>query len=41
MSDEAAFLTGDVLRVDGGFCIGGVIPGHDMPARDEEEGLRN
>lgn len=41
MSDESSFMTGDVLRVDGGFSIGGVIPGHDMPTREDEEGLKN
>jgi NAD(P)-dependent dehydrogenase (short-subunit alcohol dehydrogenase family) len=39
MSDESSFLTGDVVRVDGGFSIGTVIPGLDMPARDAEQGL--
>lgn len=32
-SDDAAFVTGEVLRVDGGYCIGGAIPGVDLPAR--------
>ena len=40
MADESSFITGDVLRVDGGFSIGTVIPGLDMPTRDAEEGLQ-
>jgi NAD(P)-dependent dehydrogenase (short-subunit alcohol dehydrogenase family) len=32
-SDESAFITGEVLRVDGGYVIGGAIPGVDVPLR--------
>lgn len=39
MSDESSFMTGDIVRVDGGFSVGAVIPGLDMPARDAEQGL--
>lgn len=36
---RAVELTNDVVRVDGDFSIGSVIPGLDMPARDAEQGL--
>lgn len=32
-SDESDFITGEILRVDGGYCIGGAIPGVDVPRR--------
>lgn len=32
-SDESAFITGEILRVDGGYCIGGAIAGVDVPLR--------
>ncbi|MDO8279075.1 MAG: SDR family NAD(P)-dependent oxidoreductase [Burkholderiaceae bacterium] len=34
-SDESAFITGEVMRVDGGYCIGGAIAGVDVPLRAE------
>jgi len=32
-SDESSFITGEIIRVDGGYCIGGAIPGVDVPLR--------
>jgi NAD(P)-dependent dehydrogenase (short-subunit alcohol dehydrogenase family) len=32
-SDESSFITGEVLRVDGGYVIGGAIPGVDVPMK--------
>jgi NAD(P)-dependent dehydrogenase (short-subunit alcohol dehydrogenase family) len=32
-SDESSFITGEVIRVDGGYCIGGAIPGVDVERR--------
>ncbi len=32
-SDESRFVTGEVIRIDGGFCIGGAIPGVDVALR--------
>jgi NAD(P)-dependent dehydrogenase (short-subunit alcohol dehydrogenase family) len=32
-SDESAFITGEVIRVDGGYIIGGAIAGVDVPLR--------
>lgn len=32
LSDSAGFITGEVVRLDGGFCIGTALPGVDLPA---------
>jgi NAD(P)-dependent dehydrogenase (short-subunit alcohol dehydrogenase family) len=32
-SDDSSFITGEIVRVDGGYCIGGAIPGVDVARR--------